>query len=50
VQGDVGDRESVLALRDAVLAGLGAPDIVVTNAVEQIYPWQTVLEESVEDR
>ena len=48
VQGDVGDQKSVFALRDAVHAGLGAPDILVTNAVSQIDPWQTVLEEEVE--
>jgi len=49
VQGDVGNREEVLALHNMVAAELGAPDIVVTNAVQQINPWQTVLEESVED-
>ncbi|NQT91348.1 MAG: SDR family oxidoreductase [Lentisphaerae bacterium] len=49
VQADVGDRDSVLAMRDAIVDALGAPDIVVTNAVQQIHPWQTVLEERVED-
>ena len=49
VQADVGNRDSVMALHDAVVSALGAPDIVVTNAVQQVYPWQTVLEESVED-
>lgn len=49
VSGDVGQKEDVFALRDAVLAGLGAPDIVVTNAVSQIHPWQPVLEEEIED-
>lgn len=49
VSGDVGQKEAVFALRDAVLAGLGAPDIVVTNAVSQIHPWQPVLEEEIED-
>lgn len=48
-QADVGDRDSVAALREAVTKALGSPDIVVTNAVQQINPWQTVLEESVED-
>jgi 3-oxoacyl-[acyl-carrier protein] reductase len=49
VTGDVGDKAAVFALRDAVMAGLGAPDIIVTNAVSQIHPWQTVLDEEVED-
>ncbi len=49
VTGDVGQQADVFALRDAVLAGLGQPDIIVTNAVSQISPWQTVLEEEVED-
>jgi 3-oxoacyl-[acyl-carrier protein] reductase len=49
VTGDIGAKESVFALRSAVRASLGNPDIVVTNAVSQIHPWQTVLEEEVED-
>jgi 3-oxoacyl-[acyl-carrier protein] reductase len=49
VTGDVGDQAAVFAMRDAVQASLGAADIVVTNAVSQISPWQTVLEESLED-
>lgn len=49
VTGDVGDKEAVFALHEAVRTGLGEVDIVVTNAVSQISPWQTVLEESVED-
>jgi 3-oxoacyl-[acyl-carrier protein] reductase len=49
VTGDVGDKEAVFALRDAVRAALGDADIVVTNAVSQIHPWQPVLEEEVED-
>ncbi len=49
VQADIGDNESVSAMGRAVVEALGNPDIVVANAVEQIYPWQTVLEESVED-
>jgi 3-oxoacyl-[acyl-carrier protein] reductase len=46
---DVGDKEAVFALRDAVRTALGDADIVVTNAVSQISPWQPVLEEEVED-
>jgi 3-oxoacyl-[acyl-carrier protein] reductase len=49
VTGDVGDKEAVFALRDAVRAAMGDADIVVTNAVSQIHPWQPVLEEEVED-
>jgi 3-oxoacyl-[acyl-carrier protein] reductase len=45
VTGDVGQKTDVFALRDRVLKQLGAPDIIVTNAVSQIHPWQTVLEE-----
>ncbi len=49
VQADVGDLNSVLAMRDAIGEQLGPPDIVVACAVSQIHPWSTVLEEAVED-
>lgn len=49
VSGDVGNKEDVFALRDQVVQKLGQPDIIVTNAVSQIHPWQTVLEEEIED-
>jgi len=49
VTGNVGQKADVFALRDAVVAQLGHPDIIVTNAVSQISPWQTVLEEEEED-
>jgi len=49
VTGDVGQKNAVFALRDVVVQKLGNPDIVVTNAVSQIHPWQTVLEEGEED-
>lgn len=49
VSGDVGTKDDVFALRDRVLAELGNPDIIVTNAVSQIHPWQTVLDEGEED-
>lgn len=49
VTGDVGDRDAVFALRDAVVAGLGHPDIVITNAVSQYSPWQHVLDEKIEN-
>jgi 3-oxoacyl-[acyl-carrier protein] reductase len=49
VTGDVGDRAAVFALRDAVVAGLGQPDIVVTNAVSQYSPWQPILDEEIDN-
>jgi 3-oxoacyl-[acyl-carrier protein] reductase len=49
VHGDVTDAASMTKLRDEVVAALGWPDIVVANAVTQIFPWATVLEESLED-
>jgi 3-oxoacyl-[acyl-carrier protein] reductase len=48
VQGDVSDRESVEAMRVAIEEGLGAPDIVVLNAVSK-YTWKPVLEQPLED-
>ena len=49
VRADVGDLESVQAMADSVKREVGTPDIVVANAVSQIHPWSTVIEESVED-
>ena len=49
VSGDIASADAVNAMRDAVVAGLGEAHIIVTNAVAQIQPWQTVLEESVAD-
>ena len=49
VQADVGDKESVFAMGNIIRAAIGDPDIVVANAVQQIDPWQTVLDESIED-
>jgi 3-oxoacyl-[acyl-carrier protein] reductase len=46
---DITDLASLSAMRDQIGATLGAPDIVVANAVAQIHPWTTVLEESVAD-
>jgi 3-oxoacyl-[acyl-carrier protein] reductase len=48
VQADVGDEESVFAMRDAIRAELGDPDILVNNAVAQ-YPWKAVLEQPLDD-
>jgi len=49
VQADVADHTSVVSMRDAVAAALGAPDIVVACAVSQVHPWSTVLEEDLAD-
>lgn len=49
VQGDVTELESVLAMRDAVVAALGKVDVVVACAVSQVWPWSSVIEEDVAD-
>ncbi len=49
VQGDVGDLDQMTAMGERIRSVLGAPDIVVTNAVSQIFPWRTVLEEDPAD-
>ena len=49
VQADVGSEPSVRAMAAAARDELGGPDIVVINAVEDIHPWSTVQEESLED-
>jgi 3-oxoacyl-[acyl-carrier protein] reductase len=48
-QADVGDEASVFAMRDRISAALGAPSILVNNAVAQIHPWQSVLEHPLAD-
>ena len=48
VQADVTDPQSVAAMKQAVVAEIGSPDILVNNAVSQ-YKWTTVLEQAVED-
>lgn len=48
VQADVTDFESVLRMRDKVVETLGAPDIVVNNAVIQ-YQWQNLLDQDLAD-
>ena len=47
-QADLTDASQVVRMRDAVNRELGAPDIIVTNAVIQ-YTWTTVLKQSLED-
>jgi 3-oxoacyl-[acyl-carrier protein] reductase len=49
VQAEIGDAAAVDAMRATIHAAVGEPDIVVANAVAQIHPWQTVLEESIQD-
>jgi 3-oxoacyl-[acyl-carrier protein] reductase len=49
VQSDVGTEAGVRTLAEAAGTSIGFPDIVVINAVAQIHPWSTVLEESIED-
>lgn len=48
VTGDVADADAIAAMRDAIAADLGAPHIVVANAVQQ-YDWTSVLEQSIDD-
>lgn len=47
VQADVGKEDEVLAMRDETVQALGAPDIIVNNAVVQ-YEWKYVLEQEVD--
>ena len=48
VQADITARHDIEAMRDTVLAALGAPGIIVNNAVIQ-YTWTTVLEQAEAD-
>ena len=48
VQADVTEPQSVMAMRDAVVAQLGDPHIIVNNAVIQ-YQWTTILEQDYAD-
>lgn len=48
VQAEIALEESVRAMRDQVVAKLGAPHILVNNAVSQ-YKWVSVLEQSPAD-
>jgi 3-oxoacyl-[acyl-carrier protein] reductase len=49
VQADVGTLEGVQHIHREASSRLGEPDILVINAVQQIHPWSTVLEESIDD-
>lgn len=48
VQADITRESDVMAMRDAITQSLGAPEIVVINAVAQ-YPWTTILDQPLED-
>jgi len=48
-QADVTDLASVRHMADTVANTLGEPDLIVANAVIQIHPWSSILEEEVDD-
>ena len=48
-QADVTSLDSIMNMRDAIKHELGSPDIVVANAVSQIWPWESVLKEDIAD-
>jgi len=48
VSADVSDAESVSAMKETIGRELGAPDIVVTNAVGA-YPWMAILDQPLKD-
>lgn len=49
VSADISEAEPVQAMRDAIVSELGAPSIVVANAVSQVHPWQPLLDEDPAD-
>jgi 3-oxoacyl-[acyl-carrier protein] reductase len=48
VQADVTNFDSVLKMRDHVVEMLGAPDIIINNAIIQ-YQWKSILDQELED-
>ncbi len=48
VTGSVSDAAAIQAMKESIVRELGAPHIIVTNAVSQI-PWNPVLEQTVEN-
>lgn len=48
-QADITDQASVAEMANQISEKFFMPDIVVANAVVQIHPWSSVLEEDVED-
>ena len=49
VQAELGDLASTLTMAQQIEQKLGLPSIVVANAVSQIHPWESVLDEEPED-
>lgn len=49
VAADITSQQSIQTMALAISQALGDPEIVVANAVIQIHPWSSVLEESPED-
>ena len=49
VQADITQPESIQAMRATIMRTLGAPHILVTNAVIQYQPWTSVLEQPMAD-
>ena len=49
VQADVTSFDAVLSMRDTVVRSLGAPQILVNNAVMQYQPWTSVIAQAIED-
>lgn len=47
LQVDVGEADSVRQFAEASVRALGSASIVVANAVVQIHPWQSVLQEEI---
>jgi 3-oxoacyl-[acyl-carrier protein] reductase len=47
-QADITSADDINSMRDAVRASLGAPQIIINNAVIQ-YTWKSVLEQNLED-
>ncbi|NRA37127.1 MAG: SDR family oxidoreductase [Planctomycetes bacterium] len=48
VQGDVSKSDDIKTMKETINKELGSVDILVLNAVSQIFPWKTVLEETEE--
>lgn len=48
VQGDVSKPDDIKQMKETISKELGSVDILVLNAVSQIFPWKTVLEETEE--
>jgi 3-oxoacyl-[acyl-carrier protein] reductase len=49
VRADVTQENDVFAMRDTIGEQLGAPQIIVNNAVIQYTPWTSVMEQPVDD-